>query len=250
MAGCARIQRICLYLGLIGFAVMVVLMLSSQDQFKTAFDTAEPAACSASPARTDKTIADAAANDAFTGSLEPLAMGDDIMATLGAALVMLPFMLFWILYELGLDPLRRGPRIGRLPQGPARHARRDLGHGGPVDRLRAAAPRPSGGSSTTPPTSTSSTGSAATRRRPDGADLELPAADRVVPHRQHDLPDRDGRLFRAWFLGWSGTLFLSSTRMIFAAAFDRILPEQRRRCRRTEACRSPPCCSSWSRRSS
>jgi amino acid transporter len=29
----------------------------------------------------------------------------------------------------------------------------------------------------------------------------------------------------AWFLGWAGTLFLSSTRMIFAAAFDRILPE-------------------------
>ena len=25
--------------------------------------------------------------------------------------------------------------------------------------------------------------------------------------------------------GWSGTLFLSSTRMIFAAAFDRMLPE-------------------------
>jgi amino acid transporter len=28
-----------------------------------------------------------------------------------------------------------------------------------------------------------------------------------------------------WFLGWSGTLFLSSTRMIFAAAFDRVLPD-------------------------
>jgi amino acid transporter len=32
-------------------------------------------------------------------------------------------------------------------------------------------------------------------------------------------------LFGVWFLGWSGTLFLSSTRMIFAAAFDRVLPE-------------------------
>jgi amino acid transporter len=32
-------------------------------------------------------------------------------------------------------------------------------------------------------------------------------------------------LFGAWFLGWSGTLFLSSTRMIFAAAFDRVLPD-------------------------
>lgn len=28
-----------------------------------------------------------------------------------------------------------------------------------------------------------------------------------------------------WFFGWSGTIFLSSTRVIFAAAFDRLLPE-------------------------
>src|SRR5205823_1638350 len=32
--------------------------------------------------------------------------------------------------------------------------------------------------------------------------------------------------FGAWFIGWAGTLFLSSTRVIFAAAFDRILPER------------------------
>jgi amino acid transporter len=32
--------------------------------------------------------------------------------------------------------------------------------------------------------------------------------------------------FGTWFLGWAGTLFLSSTRVIFAAAFDRILPER------------------------
>jgi amino acid transporter len=29
----------------------------------------------------------------------------------------------------------------------------------------------------------------------------------------------------AWFFGWCGTVFLSSTRVIFAAAFDRILPQ-------------------------
>lgn len=33
-------------------------------------------------------------------------------------------------------------------------------------------------------------------------------------------------LFFLWFLGWVGTLFLSSTRVIFAAAFDRILPDR------------------------
>jgi amino acid transporter len=29
-----------------------------------------------------------------------------------------------------------------------------------------------------------------------------------------------------WWFGWAGTLFLSSTRVIFAAAFDRLLPEK------------------------
>jgi amino acid transporter len=29
----------------------------------------------------------------------------------------------------------------------------------------------------------------------------------------------------AWFFGWCGTLFMSSSRVVFAAAFDRILPE-------------------------
>lgn len=29
----------------------------------------------------------------------------------------------------------------------------------------------------------------------------------------------------AWFFGWAGTVFLSSTRVLFAAAFDRVLPE-------------------------
>jgi amino acid transporter len=29
-----------------------------------------------------------------------------------------------------------------------------------------------------------------------------------------------------WWFGWAGTVFLSSTRIIFAAAFDRLLPEK------------------------
>ncbi len=33
-------------------------------------------------------------------------------------------------------------------------------------------------------------------------------------------------LMSMWWFGWSGTVFLSSTRVIFAAAFDRLLPEK------------------------
>src|SRR5207248_3297746 len=39
-------------------------------------------------------------------------------------------------------------------------------------------------------------------------------------------PNWGATVFGAWFIGWAGTLFLSSTRVIFAAAFDRILPEK------------------------
>jgi amino acid transporter len=33
-------------------------------------------------------------------------------------------------------------------------------------------------------------------------------------------------LMSLWWFGWSGTVFLSSTRVIFAASFDRLLPEK------------------------
>jgi amino acid transporter len=33
-------------------------------------------------------------------------------------------------------------------------------------------------------------------------------------------------LMSTWWFGWAGTLFLSSTRVVFAAAFDRLLPEK------------------------
>ncbi len=32
-------------------------------------------------------------------------------------------------------------------------------------------------------------------------------------------------LLSLWFFGWCGTVFLSSTRVVFATAFDRVLPE-------------------------
>ena len=81
---------------------------------------------------------------------------------------------------------------------------------------------------------------------PDDADLELPAAARVLSHRQL-ASSRSGwsSLFGVWFLGWSGTLFLSSTRMIFAAAFDRVLPDGRRPgVRATRGARRSRCSSS------
>ena len=228
MAGYARIQRICLYLGLIGFAIMSVLMLvSSQADFKAAFDRAGESLFGVAGAY-DKTIADAAANDGFTGSLEPLAMGTDIGATLTAAVAMLPFMLFWILY----------PNWGSTLYGEVRGSgdfRKVLnGMLGGIWVTAALAivfvllaAKTFGwlffnatnanfinwfyGYTTTDPT------------LPIWSYPPL-LASYLVDNSLFQIAMVV--LFGVWFLGWSGTLFLSSTRMIFAAAFDRILPER------------------------
>jgi amino acid transporter len=228
MAGYARIQRICLYLGLIGFAIMAILLLvSSQDQFKAAFDTANLRMFGIEGAY-DKTIADAATNDAFTGSLDPLAMGTDIMATLGAAVLMLGFMLFWILYPNWGSTLYGEVR----GSGDFRKVLRGMLGGIWVTAILAIvfvllAAKTFGwlffnatnvnfinwfyGYTTTDPT------------------VPIWSYPPLLASYLVDFPLFQIAmvvLFGAWFLGWSGTLFLSSTRMIFAAAFDRILPER------------------------
>src|SRR6476660_8699313 len=98
MAGYARIQKWCLYLGLIGLGIMFVLMLiSSQADFKVAFDRANQNMFGIAGAY-DKTLADAAVNDAWVTTLAPTDMGGNLSDTLLATLAMIPFMLFWILY--------------------------------------------------------------------------------------------------------------------------------------------------------
>lgn len=227
MAGYARIQRWCLYAGLVGFAIMVVLMLvSSQADFQAAFDRASLSLFGISGAY-DQTLADAAANDAFTGSLDPLAMGDDFGATLTATLAMIPFMLFWLLYPNWGSTLYGEVR----GSGDFRKVLNGMLGGIWVTAVLAIvfvllAAKTFGwlffnatnvnfinwfyGYTTTDPTV------------PIWSYPPL-LASYLVDNTIFQI----GMvvLFGAWFLGWSGTLFLSSTRMIFAAAFDRVLPE-------------------------
>jgi amino acid transporter len=227
MAGYARIQRWCLYAGLLGFAIMVVLMLvSTQADFQAAFDRASSSLFGVTGAY-DKTIADAAANDGFTGSLDPLAPGADVGATLTATLAMIPFMLFWILYPNWGSTLYGEVR----GSGDFRKVLRGMLGGiwvtaGLAIVFVLLAAKTFGwlffnatnvnfinwfyGYTTTDPTV------------PVWSYPPL-LASYLVDNRIFQIAMVV--LFGVWFLGLSGTLFLSSTRMIFAAAFDRVLPE-------------------------
>jgi len=227
MAGYARIQKWCLYLGLIALAVMIVLMLvSSQADFKAAFDRANESMFGVAGAY-DKTIADATANDAWVPGLAPTDLGANISDTLVASLAMIPFMLFWILYPNWGSTLygevRGSGDFQKVLRGmlggiwvtaglalvfvllAAKTFGWDFFTATNVNFINYAY----GYTTTAPTVPIWSYPPLITSYLIDNTIFQIAM---VV-------------LFAVWFLGWTGTLFLSSTRMIFAAAFDRILPD-------------------------
>jgi amino acid transporter len=223
MAGYARIQRWSLYVGLAALALMFVLMaLSSQEAFKAAYDREGLSLFGVSGAY-DATIAQAASDpaSAYTGSdLNPLGFGE-------GTLLLVPFMLFFLLY----------PNWGSTLYGEVRGAgdfRKVLNGmlGGIWVTVALAivfvflASRTFGWTFF----------NASNVTYVNWAYLYTEAAP-VVPIwgyppllasyliDSHLIQAVIILAFGAWWLGWTGTLFLSSTRMIFAAAFDRVLPE-------------------------
>jgi amino acid transporter len=221
MAGYARIQRLSLWIGLAALAVMFVLMLvSSQDTFKAAFDREASSLFGV-------TNAYQATIDAETGfgylfeDLNPFGFG-------AGTLALIPFMMFWILY----------PNWGATLYGEVRGA----------GDFRKVLNGMLGGIWVTTILAIVFVLLAAKTfgwvffqaanvnyLDPVYAVADAPAS--VLPIwayppllasfliDSHLIQMVIVVLFGFWFLGWAGTLFLSSTRMIFAAAFDRILPE-------------------------
>ncbi len=210
MAGYARIQKWSLYVGLIGLAVMFLLMLvSSQADFQTAFDKASSSLFGVTGAYNAVVTAGAGANT----DLAPFGIGS-------GTFVLIPFMMFWILY----------PNWGATLYGEVRGSSdfkrvlRGMLAGTWVTVVLAVvflilAAKTFGWAFF------SSTGAQVYSTTPVIPIWGYPPllVSFLIDNRIFQI----GMVvvFGAWFLGWSGTLFLSSTRMIFAAAFDRVLPE-------------------------
>jgi amino acid transporter len=221
MAGYARIQRISLWIGLGVLGLVLVLMLvSSQETFRAAFDREASALFGVSNAYQGTIDAETGFGYVF-GGLAPFSFGP-------GTLLLVPLMMFWILY----------PNWGATLYGEVRGAGdfrkvlRGMLGGIWVTTILAVlfillAAKTFGWEFF----------QATNVNFLDPLYAVEGAPEQVIPIwgypillgsfliDSHLIQMAIVILAGAWFIGWAGTLFLSSTRMIFAAAFDRVLPE-------------------------
>lgn len=223
MAGYARIQRWSFYIGIIALVAMFVLMaVTSQDSFKQAFDREAQSLFGVANGY-QATIDQGAVqtSNATPADLGPLGFG-------GGTLLLIPFMLFFLLY----------PNWGATLYGEVRGAgdfRKVLN--GMLGGLWVTVVLAVVFLLLVSKTFGWEFFNAANVTYVNWAYLYT--TDPTVVGGIWAYPPLlaafiiDNHLIQAviliafgfWWIGWTGTLFLSSTRMIFAAAFDRVLPE-------------------------
>jgi amino acid transporter len=218
MEAYARIQKICFWIGLVGLAVTCALLLfASTQDFQNAFNR-EATSLFGAPANAYQATIDAAGKGGFTGH-------DFSFFALGPTLLILPFLAFYLLW----------PNWGATLYGEVRGAKEyrkpffSMFWGLWVTIALVALVMV-----LTAKTMGWQFYNASNSLYWNSFSAGAPTP--VIPIWPYPIMFAgflvNNHLFQAaliivmglWFFGWAGTLFLSSTRVIFAAAFDRVLP--------------------------
>ncbi|GFP34466.1 hypothetical protein HKBW3S43_00259 [Candidatus Hakubella thermalkaliphila] len=210
----ARIQKVCFYIGMVGLlSVFLVLLVASNANFVAGFNSYVSSLFGVTSANAYQDIIDAAAKDDYT----PLPWGSMPIA---ASLALIPMVVFFNLWP------NWGATLYGEVRGASDYKRNVLGMGGALVVTTILAiiflaliAKTIGWEFYHAANFTFWAGTSPLPLFPYPGLLVAFITQNPVLQLWILLS------LSLWFWGWSGTLFLSSSRVIFAAAFDRVLPE-------------------------